>query len=146
MRLLKCKYCQASFQIQSKAFKAGLCWFIIELYYFQRAEGWRQRQEVIRGGLGLGSDIQERFHGGPELRCEVCICLFVCVRTPAYLYLLTIIYLVLQWDNQEPSEGLVQAADPGGGGVLQRARDSRGRGPHGQPQEDAGECQILCLA
>ena len=29
MRLLKCKYCQASFQIQSKAFKAGLCWFIL---------------------------------------------------------------------------------------------------------------------
>ena len=49
----------------------------------------------------------------------------------------------MQWDNQEPSEGLVQAADPGGGGVLQRARDSRGRGPHRQPQEDAGECQLL---
>ena len=44
-----------------------------------------------------------------------------------------------QWDYKESGEGLVQAADPGGGRVLQRPGDRRGRGPGGQPQEDEGK-------
>ena len=34
---------------------------------------------------------------------------------------------------------MVQAADPGGGRVLQRPGDRRGRGPRRQPQEDEGK-------
>ena len=35
---------------------------------------------------------------------------------------------------------MVQAADGGGGGILQRASSCRGRGLDREPQEDEGEC------
>ena len=64
--------------------------------------------------------------------------------------------MIIQWDNQEPGEGVVQADDPGnddddddddhdddhdagGRRVLQRPCDRRGWGPRRQPQEDEGE-------
>ena len=136
MKPWKCKYCQASFQNRKKMYR----WFVLSELNYIFPESWRLKTKT--GGylwrFGTGTGHPGTISWGPWASVWG-VCAYLCICR----YLLTIIYCSLQWDNQEPSEGLVQAADPGGGGVLQRARDSRGRGPHRQPQEDAGECQLL---
>lgn len=68
----------------------------IFFFFFQRAEGGGQGQAPPGRGLGLGQDVQERFHG-----------------------LLVLRHL---GNPQVRRRRLVQAADAGRGRVLQRAR------------------------